>query len=275
MQLSSQSSSADEVPWVEKYRPKSLSDIVSQSKVLDVLVALVAQDKLCHLILHGPPGTGKTTTALALAEHVSGKANTLEINASDDNGINTVRDTIQRFASTTGLVQRQHKSFIKMVVLDEADSMSAEAQGALRGTIERYSATCRFCFICNNVNDISPAIRSRCKLLRFVKLDRASTAKRLSQIAETEGCSLTADGLEAVLHTSKGDMRIALNTLQACCNSVIDATAVYACTACCNPKDIDTTVSILLSQQDFCSKFNQVRHDVVLCCLHVVLHRAR
>ena len=261
------------VPWVEKYRPKTLLDVVAQRKVIDTLQALVSQDKLTHLILHGPPGTGKTSTALALAQQVAGKANTLELNASDDNGIVTVRDVIQRFATTTGLVQQHNNAQdgknnnLKVIVLDEADSMSPEAQAALRGTIERYSTTCRFCFICNSINKISPAIRSRCKQLRFVRLDRSLVARKIVQVAQQEDLVLQDDALDAIMHTSNGDMRIALNTLQALNQQTttnnnkqpICKAMVYACTACCDPTDILMLAEVLTSRLGFCTIYAQVQ----------------
>ncbi|KAK8791861.1 hypothetical protein WA158_005238 [Blastocystis sp. Blastoise] len=149
------------LPWVEKYRPTEFEEIVSHDDILSTINKLIENKKLPHLLFHGPPGTGKTTTILACARKMYGsnyKSMTLELNASDDRGIDVVRDQIKNFAGT----QKLFSSGVKLIILDEADNMTNVAQFALRRIIEKYSQNTRFCLICNYVSNIIPALQSRC-----------------------------------------------------------------------------------------------------------------
>ena len=228
------------VPWVEKHRPKTLSDLASQTKVTHVLQSLASLQCVPHLIFHGPPGTGKTSAAHAFARMIlkdslsAGTMSTmmLELNASDNNGIDTVRSIIEPFVRTHGPTCNSPTCNIKLVILDEADNMSAEAQDALRHLLEKHTASAKFCFICNTLYKITPAIRSRCTKLRFAPLKGPDIEERVQQIARLENCTLTAEGLDAILQTCGGDMRKAINTLQLCrsMSDSINHDAVYACT---------------------------------------------
>jgi replication factor C subunit 3/5 len=252
-------------PWIEKHRPKTLSDLASQTKVAQVLQSLASLNCVPHLIFHGPPGTGKTSAAHAFArmilKHPLQKAGPmsatstmstmmLELNASDNNGIDTVRNIVEPFVRTHGpncTSGANVANTLKLVVLDEADNMSAEAQDALRHLLEKYTATAKFCFICNTLYKITPAIRSRCTQLRFAPLKGPDIAAHLQKIARLEKCTLTAQGLDAVLQTCGGDMRKAINTLQACNSSSvtdsIDHESVYACTGKPKPETIQVRIS--------------------------------
>ncbi|GMI10300.1 hypothetical protein TrRE_jg11793 [Triparma retinervis] len=154
------------LPWVEKYRPSSLTDLVAHEEIISVLTKLIESDKLPHLLLYGPPGTGKTSTIIAMAKKMYGekkyKGMVLELNASDERGIDVVRNQIREFAGTRQLFS----SGTKLILLDECDAMTSDAQFALRRIIEKYSTSTRFCLICNYVSKIIPALQSRCTRFR-------------------------------------------------------------------------------------------------------------
>jgi replication factor C subunit 2/4 len=204
-----------EVPWVEKYRPQMLKDVVGNSETIECLRAMARDGNLTNLIISGPPGTGKTTSILCLARELLGpamKQAVLELNASDDRGIDTVRNKIKMFAQQkVTLPPGRHK----IVILDEADSMTAAAQQALRRTMEIYSSTTRFALACNNSTKIIEPIQSRCAILRFTRLKDEMILERLIQVCHEENVGYRDDGLAALIFTAEGDMRNALNNLQA------------------------------------------------------------
>lgn len=202
------------------------------------------------MLFYGPPGTGKTSTILACARKLFGdkfKSMILELNASDDRGIDVVREQIKNFASTRNI----YSSGFKLIILDEADSMTNQAQAALRRVIEKYTRNVRFCIICNYVSKIIPAIQSRCTRFRFAPLAQEQIDDRLNLIIDTEGVHLTEDGRKALLKLSKGDMRRALNILQACHAAYdrIDETAIYNCTGHPDPQVIDRISKWMLTEE--------------------------
>lgn len=215
-------------------------------------------DQLPHLLFYGPPGTGKTSTIMALARRLYGKQfknHVLELNASDDRGIDVVRGQIKSFASTRNVFSTQQDTF-KLIVLDEADAMTQAAQAALRRVIEQYTKNVRFCLICNYVNKIIPAIQSRCTRFRFSPLDTAQVARRVDYVIDAEHCQVEPAARDAILTLAKGDMRRALNILQAChaAGGVIDEDAVYNCTGHPHPRDIETAFQAML-QQEFTTSY--------------------
>ncbi|ORX58204.1 replication factor C p37 subunit [Hesseltinella vesiculosa] len=224
-------------PWVEKYRPKTIDDIASQEQAVSVLKKALHSDNLPHLLFYGPPGTGKTSTILALAHQLYGpkmiKSRVLELNASDERGISVVRDSIKNFARTTLTTSDIDSKYpcpaFKIVILDEADSMTRDAQSALRRTMETYSKTTRFCIICNYVSRIIEPITSRCAKFRFKSLPLEQLSERLNIIADKENVALGSgpksysflfpfQTLQALIKASNGDLRKAITYLQSGAN---------------------------------------------------------
>ena len=203
------------MPWVEKHRPASLADVVANESIVATLRRRIAENALPHMLFYGPPGTGKTSTIMACAAEMHGRdarRMVLEINASDDNGIGTVRDSIKAFAHSTSFLA----AGVKLVVLDEAEYLTAEAQAALRHLIEQTSTTTRFCFICNAGDAIIPAIQSRCARFCFRPLPDEAVLHKLRDVAARERLCLSAGAEQAIVRVAKGDMRRAINVAQTC-----------------------------------------------------------
>ncbi|KAJ3132555.1 replication factor C subunit 4 [Physocladia obscura] len=203
------------LPWVEKYRPSVLSDIVGNEDTVARLSVIARDGNLPNIIISGPPGIGKTTSILCLAREMLGsqyKEGVLELNASDDRGIDVVRNRIKMFAQKkVTLPEGRHK----IIILDEADSMTPGAQQALRRTMEIYSSTTRFAFACNMSSKIIEPIQSRCAILRYSRLSDSQLLKRLIEICRVENVDYVPEGLEAIIFSAEGDMRQAINNLQA------------------------------------------------------------
>lgn len=208
-------------PWVEKWRPEKVEDVSHQEEVVKTLKTSIEKGSVSHLLFHGPPGTGKTTTVLAFARSLYGpnlyKDRVLELNASDERGISVIRNKVKTFAASAVGNQREPGypcPRFKLIVLDEADTMTADAQSALRRVIEASSRVTRFCLICNYVTRIIEPLASRCAKFRFCTLPVESMRDRIVYIAEQEKVTLGDGAIDTILKTSGGDMRKAVTYLQ-------------------------------------------------------------
>jgi replication factor C small subunit len=231
--------------WTERYRPQKLSEIVNQSHVVERLKAWVKEGSIPNMLFAGPAGVGKTTAALCLARELFGahwKDNFQETNASDQRGIDVVRGRIKNFAMT-----RPIGSDFKIIFLDESDSLTPEAQQALRRTMEKYSDVCRFILSCNYSSRIIEPIQSRCSVFRFRRLLKEDVEKYVEHVAEKEKLKVPKDAVEAIFEVSEGDLRKATNILQACSTlKKIDREGVYEIVAQVRPEDAGQMVDLAL-----------------------------
>lgn len=212
------------IPWVELYRPKTLDQVSSQESTVQVLKKTLLSNNLPHMLFYGSPGTGKTSTILALSRELFGpqlmKSRVLELNASDERGISIIREKVKSFAKTTvtNKVDGYPCPPFKIIILDEADSMTQDAQAALRRTMESYARITRFCLICNYMTRIIDPLSSRCSKYRFKPLDNENMVKRLEFIAADQAVSMEPGVVNALVECSGGDMRKAITFLQSAAN---------------------------------------------------------
>ncbi len=228
--------------WIEKYRPQRLTDIHGQEEIVERLQSYIEQDDVPHLLFSGPAGVGKTTASTAIAREIYGedwRGNFLELNASDQRGIDVVRDRIKGFARSS------FGGEFRIVFLDEADSLTSDAQAALRRTMEQFSDNTRFILSCNYSSKIIDPIQSRCAVFRFSPLSDEAVAEQVREIAAAEEIEITDDGVEALVYAAAGDMRRAINSLQAAATTgeVVDEEAVYAITATARPEAIEGMIT--------------------------------
>ncbi|MFW6153034.1 MAG: replication factor C small subunit [Halobacteriota archaeon] len=229
--------------WIERYRPRRLEDIKGQQEIVERLRRYVEEDDLPNMLFAGPSGVGKTTAAIAIARELYGegwRSNFLELNASDDRGIDVVRGRIKDFARA---------SFgghdYRIVFLDEADSLTNDAQSALRRTMEQFSNQTRFILSCNYSSRIIDPIQSRCAVFRFHPLSDGAIREVVTEIAEREGIDVEPDGLEAIAYVANGDMRRAINALQAAAvlGEAVDEESVYQITSTARPEQVAEMVN--------------------------------
>ena len=230
--------------WIEKYRPKNLSEVVGQQDVVERLRSYVTTRALPHLLFTGSAGVGKTTCAVALAREMFGDTwnmNFRELNASDERGIDVVRNQIKQFARTAPLGD----STFKILFLDEADALTQDAQAALRRTMENYAETCRFILSCNYSSKIIDPIQSRCAIYRFRPLTDEAISEEMARIAKKEGITIDEGAFLAIAYVSLGDMRKAINALQgaAIVSDHVTAEHIYSITSNAKPEEITSLLS--------------------------------
>ena len=229
--------------WVEKYRPKSLDEVVGQEEIVERLKAYAKTGNLPHLLFAGPAGTGKTTSAIALARDMFGedwRQNYFELNSSDERGIDTVRTKVKEIAR---LAPFGGTNF-KIIFLDEADNLTADAQAALRRTMETYSKTSRFILSANYSSRLIEPIQSRAAVFRFRPLKPDAIAEYIGRIAKAEKLKITDEGMEALVYVAEGDMRRAVNALQvaASLGSTVDADVLYKVSSTIRPEEVKALI---------------------------------
>ncbi|MXX20218.1 MAG: replication factor C small subunit [Cenarchaeum sp. SB0665_bin_23] len=245
--------------WVEKYRPTEITDVVGQRGTINSIQGLLENvAQMPHLLFSGSAGTGKTTTALCIAQHILGENRpnyTLELNASDERGIDMVREKVKRFSRYAGMGEIP----FKIIILDEADEMTSGAQTALRRIIEDAAKYCRFIIIANNVSKIIDPIQSRCANFRFTSISKEEVMGRLRQIAEAEGIPIDDESLEMIHDYSGGDMRYSINLMQASVSdSSITTDSVRAMAGLAKVTDVDRILQMAID-----GNFTEARQKTV------------
>jgi replication factor C small subunit len=234
--------------WTEKYRPSNFREMVGQEDIIKRVESLTNSLNIPHLLFAGPAGTGKSTLALIIVKQLYGenwRENYLELNASDERGINIVREKVKNFARTKSL----GKVSFKIIFLDEADALTPEAQQALRRTMENYSTTCRFILSCNYSSKIIDPIQSRCAIFRFKLLEKKDIQRYIQRIVEGEGLTISPDAIETIYEGSEGDARKATNLLQstASISPSISQELVSTIISNAKPKDIKVVLDYALA----------------------------
>jgi replication factor C subunit 3/5 len=205
------------LPWSEKYRPHTMKNIIFHTKIINAITTYIANNRLPHLLFYGPPGTGKTSTIVAFAKEYYRESYddmVLILNASEERGIETVRNRIKQFVITKGTPCDDNVPIFKLIILDEIDAMTEDAQAILRKIIEKYVSNVRFCFICNYLKKINPAIQSRCIVFRFNPISTEIMIESILKICKLEKINLTTEATNLIIKRCNGDMRKLLNILQ-------------------------------------------------------------
>lgn len=245
--------------WTEKYRPKLLDEIRNQEEIVSRLKEFVKNGTMPHCLFAGPPGTGKTTAALCLAHDLFGSRFQdvfMELNASDERGIDVVRTTVKEFARMASLSTVP----FKILVLDEADNMTGDAQHALRRTMEKYTDTCRFVLCCNYSGRIIEPIQSRCALFRFTPLPEEKVVEYLGHIVKNENLKISHDGLKSIVEVAEGDLRKGINTLQAASSmsKTISEETIFQVVGRAKPTDVQAMLNHAL-KGDFIKAREELR----------------
>lgn len=260
-----------QLPWIEKYRPKYINDVISHEEIIKVLRKFIQMETLPHLLFFGPSGSGKTSTIMCCANELYGEYidyMVMRLNASNERGIETVRTKIKNFVSNKNsilLPKEKHCSF-KLVILDEIDSMTVEAQGMLRQTIEKHSSTTRFCLICNEIDKINPALQSRCAPFRFAPLDFDNMKTRLELICKDEKIIYDKKSISSIIKISNGDMRYSINLLQSISITVgkkIINEDIYKISGNCMPCVIKKIFLTLYNLNSKKMDFNKIVNDII------------
>lgn len=249
----------DHLPWIEKYRPGKLSEVKGHSDIITVLEKYGGISSMPHLLFYGPPGSGKTSTILAMARDFYGEnvqSMVMEINASYDRGMDTITGKIKEFVETSSLTGKG----VKLIILDEADALTAEAQSALRRIIEKHTKHARFCICCNYCNKISVPIQSRCTRLRFSGIDKNSLREKILEIKTKEKVLIDDSAIESIIDLSNGDARRVINILQTTHmrKTLITSDSVYKAEGRPLPSDMDIIFRSLM-ENSFKDSFRILR----------------
>jgi len=246
--------------WVEKYRPFKLDDIVNQKEIVESLKNLMKEPaEMPHLLFTGPAGVGKTTTALCMSRQLLGedwKRDTLELNASDERGIKMVRERVKEFAAVIKIrtAESDERKF-RIIILDEADEMTSEAQTALRRIIEDSSETTRFVIICNYLSQIIEPIQSRCAIFRFKRIEKDTVEDHLKWLCKKEGIKYDDKGISQIFDSTNGDLRHSINILQsASVMGSISVSNVLASLGLTGKSKVNDIIKLAMS-----GKFNDAR----------------
>ena len=231
--------------WTEKYRPNKFSDVLGQNEIVRKVKAFVEKGNMPHLLFAGPAGVGKTTLSLVIAQELFGdnwRNNFLETNASDERGIDVIRNKVKDFARTKAVDTK----LPKVVYLDECDSLTKEAQQALRRTMETYSGTARFILSCNYSSKVIDPIQSRCAVFRFKPLSKEGMCELIDHICKNENLDIDESAKEALCDVSGGDVRRIINTLQSCSvlEKSIGSDLIYEIANFARPKDVDIVLKM-------------------------------
>lgn len=246
--------------WVEKYRPTKIASIINQKEIVGSLRSLLKNtSEMPHLLFSGSAGVGKTTTALCLAKEILGdswREYTLELNASDERGINMVRERVKKFARFSGL---DTNIPFKLIILDEADEMTADAQTALRRIIEDTAKHCRFIMIANNISKIIEPLQSRCAVFKFTRISEEDIVSHLEEICKKEKIKYNADGLKTLYQYSEGDMRHTINMLQAAASvGIVNEENVKASAGLAKTSDVGLILKLALG-----GKISEARNKMI------------
>lgn len=238
---------SNELPWVEKYRPAKLKDVMGHEIITKRLESYVTKQNVPNLLFSGPAGTGKTSSSIALARELFKESfgqNFLELNASDDRGIDVVRNTIKDFARTLAF-----DSGFKIIFLDECDALTSDAQQALRRTMEKYTKTCRFILSCNYSSKIIEPLQSRCVVYRFKPLSGEDIEKQIESIAKKENIDIDSKALTAINYVAQGDLRKAINILQAASSlgKKVNEEGVYSVSSRARPEQVQEMIILALN----------------------------
>lgn len=240
----------DSLIWTEKYRPSTFTEIKGQLEIIEKIKAFVEQKNMPHLLFCGPAGVGKTSLSLVIAKQLFGDSwhqNMLELNASDERGIDVIRVKVKDFARTKALGDVP----FKIIYLDESDALTKEAQQALRRTMENFTKTCRFILSCNYSSKIIDPIQSRCAVFRFKPLTREDIFAVINKVAKQEGLALSSEVKEVLFEVCEGDCRRLENILQSCAilNRNIDKDLVYSMASVAKPKEVKEVLELALKNQ--------------------------
>ena len=231
--------------WTEKYRPQTFDDLQGQKEIVEKVRAFVSSGNMPHILFSGPAGVGKTTLALVIAKQLFGenwRQNTLELNASDERGIDVVRVKVKDFARTKAMGNVQ----FKLIYLDESDALTKEAQQALRRTMENYTQTCRFILSCNYSSKIIDPIQSRCAVFRFKPLSEEEIYQVIEKVAKEEGLTLSIETKKALFEVCDGDCRRLENVMQSCAvlGNMITPELVYSMASVAKPKEVNEVLTM-------------------------------